>query len=570
MIKLNNNSPNSKDTSSDSWSLIDIIVDPMVNNDQSTSNSYSDARKDPGYLNFITSCRDDSMNSFYSSESVILKNPDQSFIRQCYVDGFNEAATNNRVTICKHIYSKRHVMTGMPINSAIKTVLKRHHLPTNIREIDPNIFILCCERNAFDVVPWMLGINTFNPLVIKIGFETACYKESIKIMNILYDDPVQKYIKQYLNDPDSAYTLLRVIIIDKHTKSIVWFKDKFAANKINIHLVFTKLCKHESTNTVACFLDYFDQFLQKTDIYNVFVRQCSNGGDIDTLKLLRERYSIDDCIFNDTLPCGGSRLFNEIMNNKFLDYSHQIILEWINTFKKINIKIKRIDDWNNDWNNSPVLSVINISGYDVDKCLESLRIKINAMQFYNFDKICDLVKKTIIDASISPENKPIEQIIEISSPLIKKDNSIDTIIRGTVVHYYLCVMIWVESFVNSEQLFNLLLQSDTYGKKEMVAKLMGYHLNRDLSYKEIMIDRLGLLVADEESLANTGKIFKSAHNEQYQTECPVCMCEYDMILSCGHVMCMTCAYKWYIQKSNQLMCQICRRSIQLSSSYCLI
>jgi hypothetical protein len=579
--------------SSDSWSIVDIIVDPVKNDncqDDHRDDPRNDHRNDPRYLKFITSCRgaDEKTNSFFSSESVISKNHDQTFINTCYVDGFNEAAINDKIAICKYIYSKKYIQPNIAntvnaantANTANATDATSTNDPTTeYKFINPNVFVSCCERSAIKCISWMLTMNQFNPLVINIGFETACYKENTKVMDILYNE-TQNYIKQYLNDSDNMYVFLRTIIVDKLTKSNQWFRDRITTEKINIQLVFMKFCKNDSSDIVSSFLDFFETFLQKKDIYNAFVCTCNNGGNINTLKLLKERYdNIDDLIFNDLSPCGQSRLvrttrlFEEIMSNKFLNESHRLILEWINTLIKIKITIKPIDE-----STSPV---ININGYDVDKCLKELHEKNNVLQAYNFDKqmidslIHDLIETACIDGanidttSIHPGNKYIEKIIESSSPLIKKEKSVK---KSTSTNHYLCVMIWIESIINREQLFNLLLHSDTYVKKEMVAHLLGYHLNprrKNLSYKEMMIDRLGLLVADEESLKNTGKIFKSAYNEQCQNECPVCMCEYDMILSCGHVMCMTCAYKWYIQKSNQLMCQICRGSIELSSSYCL-
>ena len=63
--------------------------------------------------------------------------------------------------------------------------------------------------------------------------------------------------------------------------------------------------------------------------------------------------------------------------------------------------------------------------------------------------------------------------------------------------------------------------------------------------------------------------FHTLKNISTGSECMMCICECDMVLACGHAICMVCAYKWYIESSHPLKCQLCDQSVNKNICYCI-
>jgi hypothetical protein len=76
-----------------------------------------------------------------------------------------------------------------------------------------------------------------------------------------------------------------------------------------------------------------------------------------------------------------------------------------------------------------------------------------------------------------------------------------------------------------------------------------------VSYKKFLMNKLGIIHIETQA----------QDQDQYQ-ECIICMDSADMKLSCGHILCINCAYDWYLIKDKPKICYLCQQPFNMSDS----
>ena len=86
-----------------------------------------------------------------------------------------------------------------------------------------------------------------------------------------------------------------------------------------------------------------------------------------------------------------------------------------------------------------------------------------------------------------------------------------------------------------------------------------------------MIERLGLLQIDKKNDMIKKVIYENNEKNHIDSyiECIICMNDGNLMLNCGHVICLSCAHKWYTKKNSDRLCVYCKKPIKMDQSYCL-
>lgn len=535
-------------------------------------------------------CPSDRFNGLLELEKV-LSIYGETFAQNCYVQGFNAAALANDVRVCRHIFDKRNVLIGSQRTKF--DMFWKSSIQTKDRGcIDSKLFIACCEKNSVDVVIWMMSMNQFNRNVLKTAFEVGCINQHIKIMNALYNELT---IRGMFDWPGMVNLLIHSSGEGK-THSLEWFhqtNERMFVSVIPAMLIqVSKYGRSESLKMILG-LNVANHNHNGTKIQSItvdlihqcFISACA-GGHKDVGMILRSYNSMNH--MNQRTDSLEHRIFTDKDRKAFfaaLINKRYNILEWLNSFKHHHLTVNMID-LQNDSDNSVTLVSTVVNESEIGNCIR-----------YITSPECKLSEYAIIVTSPSIESSNREIVTKTNSYGMKiavtngKFNDqvvrklfIDSQTPGKItqscyekmfqckkisdmhqdVKYIINVVIKTETYIDVGSLTQILSKCESIVEKDMIAGLIGHHINPNikLTYKDMMIDRLGIGVADKNSEV-ISKIMYEAD------DCPLCMCEYDMMLSCGHVMCMSCAVEWYLIKEKPMNCYFCQKPFVMKEGYCL-
>lgn len=562
----------SNQTSSDSWCLIEAPGLLLSSPEAKTEKDFLDICGNGAY-------HGDRYDGFLELERV-LSIYGVTFSQNCYVQGFNVAASVDEIRICKHIFEKRNVFNG-----SLRTkfdILWRNSFQAKEREcIDSKLFITCCEKNSVNVIKWMMIVNLFNYNVLKIAFETACISQNTKIMSLIHHELYTRNICDLTN----MANILICCASDGRTRSLEWFY------QINPHmfmsvlqLMLTQICKNGRSETLKFVIGVTTRKIAVDLLHQCFISACV-GGHKETAMILRgydmpghmNKYidNLEDRIFTDP----DKQIFFVAMTNK-----RHNILEWLNDFKHhhLTINLIDVDDDSGTQCIPPLVSMI-IPECEIDKCtkyIASPGCKLSEFVIVTSDSTSSdrLLNKTnsygmkvpVTDGKFN-EHMLHRLFVESHESTKFSDGCYERMFQckkitgeRSDINYVINVLIRTERYIGINSLFQILSRCETVAEKNVIAGLLGHHINPrvKLTYKDMMLDKLGLNITDKNSDVVSKIMFET-------DECPLCMCEYDMMLACGHVMCMSCAVGWYITKGKPMICYICQKPFLMKDGYCL-
>lgn len=128
------------------------------------------------------------------------------------------------------------------------------------------------------------------------------------------------------------------------------------------------------------------------------------------------------------------------------------------------------------------------------------------------------------------------------------------------------LIVKIDKYLHEHELMKHVSDIHSTELKNVFAEMISYHRGNEnkVTYRDLMIDILGLIDGDLDHDFIKNKKYGSSDED-----CPICLNSHDMMLNCGHVVCMSCAESWYLHNENPLICVVCQESIDLAKSYCL-
>lgn len=571
--------PSSRSTdsqsSSESWCLVESISYVPTTSEIKTGREFLNMCENRLKTSVHTTSKDP-FQSLLKIEKV-LRMYGHEFANNCYVQGFIVAALANDVKICAHIFATRNVLTGTA-RTKIEMLWRDFMRGKTKDNFDPKLFISCCENGSDDVVEWMLSVNLFIPKILYTAFEIGANNQNTRIMNILYKE---LYIRGFIDWSNLVATAVRTACEGK-IQTLQWF---FSANERLVVSLLTeimdKICRNGKIDSLDFILSQncpsVQTVLKPESMYHWFISACMFGHKhiADALRRYDARYyaeNMENVLFNDP---ERKAFFLTLANN------HHDVLTWLNGLKHYHLTITVLDMTEASKIVSTIIVSSTVRDIDIENWIH--HTMISALSHY---VIADPQKpshringcgtkvsnfKDVKSHETTFNDRVIIHIFKNSLRDATKTGHYETMFNCRNIKSQrnndLCVInfvIQIQTYMNPDALCQVLGKCETIKEKNIIAGLIGHlsYPSIDLTYKDMMIEKLGINVAEENSEIVTKIMYET-------DECPLCMCEYDMVLSCGHVMCMSCAAEWYLTKQKPMICYCCQKPFTMSHCYCL-
>jgi hypothetical protein len=120
---------------------------------------------------------------------------------------------------------------------------------------------------------------------------------------------------------------------------------------------------------------------------------------------------------------------------------------------------------------------------------------------------------------------------------------------------FLQIIISKEKYITDQYLKNLLHETEILEERNTITSLM----KTNESYKMTMMKLLNMTDNNKDNI----KTYE-------MKECPLCFGKQELILNCGHTICMLCAVEWYIDEKKELKCITCNNDINFKNCICLL
>jgi hypothetical protein len=540
------------------------------------------------YNNFIRICKVGNASNQCIKQllefSTVLKKYNMHQI--CYTEGFKIACYNNNIQMANYLYTTRNVITG-----AIRTLFDALFGPTRY-EISDDILLICCEKENISIVSWILRIQKFSIDSLILAFNIVLVREFTEIMEYIF-----LKLSEETNITLYIYELFGYILTTGRKKILHWL-DEFC-EKYNYRECFSKyvpeiFCQacsnsyenlseekknkyHIANCNYPCTIEdnlyiflYFanrEKYLDNNIIYQGFTLAC-NSGNLNIAMIINDKFNKDDCTSN----IHSIDIFKDPHRIPFFEaiFKKQYhVVEWLGELQNLSMtftflgsgheKVYTLNVSTNIGSKTPREILC-----DSKKCIQ--KILINKTKYIQKSKIYvdndDLNK--ISNTGVKIDWLLLERLILYA---VNNKQSCDLLYKcdGCNDAQIVSIVIQIEKYISNDILYKILYDSDTIKERNVVAKLIANNDNMysdnnlQMSYKDLMVRKLGLT-----TILNEPYIYK------YESDCcPLCLGEYDMMLDCGHVICMMCAHSWYFIKKEPLICQVCRNIISFEKSVCL-
>jgi hypothetical protein len=271
-------------------------------------------------------------------------------------------------------------------------------------------------------------------------------------------------------------------------------------------------------------------------LYECFVI-ASEQGHGKTAQIIRsfDPTNIDKCIFSD---------INKIPFIKALNNSQYLFLDVLNDIMEYQLSV---------YLNETEIVKIQYNECQINQIIDKVLAdnKINSLNISCDNNVVKHLDKQIINALIN-------QHIDLNEKIFNCKN----IYTGEVCS--LKFIIIAKHYIDSTYLNYMLKSSCTIIHRDVIAGLLGKNMYpvQILKYRDIMNPLLKLKIADPSNPLIQGMIHES-------DECQICAGQNDMMISCGHQMCMRCCYDWYIVNEKPLICYVCQQPFVLNECFCL-
>jgi hypothetical protein len=619
-----------------------VLVSDTSSKDLSKDLSDKKIDEDKLYDTYIGMCLT-KINNLSSNSTGILSSDDMdknyiSFVKyddyirlykgnihdRCCVDGFKAAAISNDLKIAMYIYAGNNVVTGERRRFFELSFKSSLGFRTRLKgEIPPDIFIISCESNSFDVISWMLKVETFDIEVLVKAFKSSIKKDGNEHMiNIIFDelnsraiittDFVERTIyelsysgclyglKWFYNKYQYAYpklieTIFMIACENCYPDICRWIMALMCDDILPASLPKNHKYKIVSNGLKSAILEGSKRHeLVISEIINVLIKN-SEG------RLLRPIYLSDNDppdIFNIFYTDDVDNKLDKIdkkddekekTNDIFVDAVHRNLTN--TTLLMGGLKIYQIQITCTYDNEKPVTTVLHINVTNPKMHIDLIVSTLTDIEKTGSKEIYEIVsptkatsktfllEKNILNGIITTFVCDHVAISAITSGiiLVKKEfifNKLQKLLTGsdsgsdkktgTVGRIDITInTTWcVTKYLLKKKLRSPDVDSKT---KDVLAKLLGDQLDlgHKFDYKKDIAKDLKIISINKNSDVIKKRMYQSE-------ECMMCVGEYDMMLECGHVMCMCCAYEWYIHKKEPEICQTCRKTISLKSSYHLI
>jgi hypothetical protein len=467
---------------------------------------------------FINTCKiSDNMDQLIELEKE-LKLYDIQFIQTCYVDGFKISAMTDNLKVCQHIYQSRDVILGYQRTQF--DIYYRYLFKSTIQSIDSDLYIECCRNNCTNVIRWMLSVTTFDKNVIKRAFDI------IILSDIRSSDTRSSDIRSLVN------TLISILNQDP----MIITQTLHSLSKNNYYDLIRNI--YQSHKNIIC----------SKLLYECFIIGSEQGHD-KTVQIIRslDPINIDKYIFSDI----DKTPFIKAINN----YQY-LFLDILNDMKQYQITVYlaeteiiklQINEYQIDWfinqalangkiNNLSIVSDTNKEIHFDHQIIHNLFIE----NIKSSVLISDNINKTKFERTFKCKNRYTEELCAIKFIIITD-------------HYLNFI------FLNKK-----LKESSLIVERDVISDLIGKNMHpiQKLKYRDIMNPYLDLKIAQISDPLIQSMIHES-------DECQMCMGQNDMMISCGHLMCIRCCFDWYIVNKKPLICYVCQQQFVMNECFCL-
>lgn len=594
--------------------------------DIKTTKNDESASADKIYNQYISICltnlspltQNNSDNNFtiFLKYNEFVKSHDYKLHKRCCVDGFRAAAMSNNLNILKHLYAENNVMTGnkrgffeMPFKSSLgfKPRLKG--------EIHSDAFIISCDSNSIDVVAWMLKIETFEADVLEKAFKIVIKKDNSSgnenLLNIIFNEMSDRNIINV----DWIEKIICEFSHNNYLHGLKWFCERYRN-------IFPKFIEQIFiTSCVKCYSDtcrwvmnlicecVFPEFIASQPKYymhsiilkglKIAILDGSKYHELIVSEIINIliKYSEGNSLYSQSFmsnnpPTMFNTLYEKEINEIFVHALHKGFINTVTLMCGLKVytvsiecvynndeKIVILNDTitnlltrcdliidilteidANDKNSFEIISTISSISSKKSINLEKISLNIIMQAFLNNHMSLDTSSSNL---SFIKRNFIIGKVQQFLSGFDKKDekNNVSKKLVDKINIHVQTIRCITQDLLRSE----LKSSSIDSNMKEILAKLLGDHMGLDhkFDYKREIARELKLKTIKK----NSDFVKTHIHSAD---ECMMCIGECDMMLECGHIMCMCCALEWYIKKNECAICQFCRRDISLEQSYYLI
>ena len=330
--------------------------------------------------------------------------------------------------------------------------------------------------------------------------------------------------------------------------NIILVNQLFTVLKSDSYLISQTLCSLSKNNYYDLIQNIYHE--RKHLISDIMLYECfvisSKQGHVKTAQIIRSLnpIQIDNLIFSD---------INKTPFIKAMINSQYLILDILNDMKQyqITVYLEEIE-----------IIKMQFNEYQIDQIIKQL---LNNTQINKLNIVSDNNLKICFDNQIH-HNLFIENISQSVYEFnkTKYEKIFKCKQQNTEILCNLKFIIITEHYIDSNYLNKILKTSTTIIQRDEISRLLGRNMYpiQDLKYRDIMNPYLNLKIAQI-----TDPLIQRIIHES--DECQICSGQNDMMLSCGHQMCIRCCMDWYIINKNSLICYVCQQPFVMTECFCL-
>jgi hypothetical protein len=562
---------------------------------------------------------------------VLVDGKTTPLYKKCCIDGFRSASISNDLKIAKYLYKMNNVKTGEKRGmfelsyKSIFEISSKSLTPRLRDEIPSDIFIASCESNSLEVIVWMLSVETFDIDVIIKGFISSIKKNNAGMIDVianeLTDRPEVTLAGRGIINNDFIEKCINDFLEDDCLQGLKWIYVKYRnVFQKSINNLFIKSCNDCRLEICRWLMNLLcnDSFnMTKASKRKMIIASIKNA----VLEGSHENELVISEIVNILLKTSENKTMyssNNTLNEHFPDI-FDIFFD-MNNMTDINAIF--VDALHKDLVNTTILignikiySVIVTCSFDSEKSSFALLDD----HVTNPTTLCDTIVNLLVEIGrparvtsdrnykhefdIMTQDKLLStkktitleenELISVITTLLDRHKNQKTQQSGLTFVKKEFVLNKVQKYLSgkeqkiekaddsiskieikiqskwciSQDLIKTELKSSNIiaSVKDVLAKLLGEQmsLGHSFDYKKALSLELKLMPINKKS-----KFIRE--NIRDAEECMMeCSGECDMMLDCHDVMCMCCAFEWYIKQNKPRICQVCRREISLEKSYYL-
>lgn len=560
------------------------LINSKLDTDSSTDEDWSvdiDAELLTILQRIIINSAIGNLKSIQSLEKALYRE-DPNFLhaktKPTLMNAFKVASISKKIHVVKYFYDKYYPNTGerKKFTKQIKSLFSKN------KDIPLNLFIECCGLNSVEVIKFMLDVNSFDHNTMRQAFLKASLVNNLGVIELLFDINL-KTKNSWYSDFDEFEQIIETVVTENDNHFLKQYL-AFFTNNINRLIVFTLpifvvLCRTRRIAVLEWFMitvktnlnnhspDAFSSAMTNTQIHDIIVDHCFHG-HADVVE------SVIKCW--DLSPINNVSLnINDILKNA-IDQKMFDIIRLLSGIGMYTAKIICRDyTKNQDFGFTAVYksahySTCSLPSIDKTDFAPELWRRLDAI------KNCKLfIRKT-------PETNSLLKFNTLNIDTIKAFinhcySTERSIICGCDEEYYpddenifyiteILFSVKKVVLIDDDKLFQYLRSTEDIDTKNLLSEIIltraDNYKNEDTNdyYQKLMSSMLKMHPDNVSDLATL-----RANISIFISECPMCYENSDLLLECGHSICVLCAYGWYVIKSNRT-CMICSKNVYIANS----